>query len=83
MTMNVRSCVKGEGLKPDGSCFACAAGTYLLSQPIDGQPTECKSCPSDKAICLGGTKIGPLPGYWRKSNMTDDFIACKKPETCL
>lgn len=49
-------------------------GTYLLEVPT--VPTECKVCPVEKAFCNGGAFIGPRPGYWRKNNVTDDFIAC-------
>ena len=24
-----------------------------------------------------------MPGYWRKNNITDDFIACYEPKACL
>ena len=83
MTLRVRSCVKGEGLKADGQCFQCASGTYLLAEPEEGIPTECKSCPTEKAICLGGTKIGPKPGFWRKNNLTDKFLECKLKTACM
>jgi hypothetical protein len=47
------------------------------------QPGECKSCPSDRAICLGGTNIGPIAGYWRSNNLTSNFIQCLYPPACL
>ena len=46
-------------------------------------PGDCKKCPTDVAICLGGSNIGPKPGYWRKSNLTANFIECVNPEACL
>ena len=33
--------------------------------------------------CKGGSDIGPKPGYWRSSNLTDNFIACLNPAACL
>ena len=47
------------------------------------EPGECKACPSDRAICNGGKDIGPLPGYWRKNNRTDNFIGCLHRPACL
>jgi hypothetical protein len=34
-------------------------------------------------VCLGGSDIGPLPGYWRKSIWTYEFLPCKIPSSCL
>jgi len=82
ITLTVRPCRQGEGMQVDGSCFKCGAGTYLLVSPQPGVPTECKACPQ-QAVCLGGTRIGPLPGYWRNNNMTDDFLTCQVPDACL
>lgn len=47
------------------------------------QPGDCKACPSDKAECSGGNEIGPKPGYWRSSNVSDNFLRCPNPDMCL
>jgi hypothetical protein len=47
------------------------------------KPGECKKCPTELAICYGGSFIGPKPGYWRKSNATFNFIYCVNPNACL
>ncbi|CDW85655.1 UNKNOWN [Stylonychia lemnae] len=47
------------------------------------EPGECKSCPSDKALCSGGSNIGPKPGFWRKSNSSSLFIQCLYEPACL
>jgi hypothetical protein len=47
------------------------------------KPGECKKCPTDQAICFGGSFIGPKPGYWRKSNSSFNFIKCVYPVACL
>ena len=49
---------------------------------MDG-PGQCSTCPTDKAICLGGSNIGPRPGYWRANNLTDEFIECNYSPACL
>jgi hypothetical protein len=46
-------------------------------------PGDCIPCPTDKAECNGGNGIGPLPGYWRSSNITSNFIKCPNPDVCL
>ena len=77
----MRPCLNGEGLRENGACYGCPKGTYLLKAPTS--PTECKICPQEKAICNGGSNIGPKPGYWRKNNETDTFIECFTPDNCL
>jgi len=46
-------------------------------------PGDCSPCPTAKAVCNGGTNIGPKPGYWRKSNVTSIFIPCMNYDACL
>ena len=36
-----------------------------------------------QAICLGGSDIGPNPGWWRKSKDTYVFIPCEIESACL
>jgi hypothetical protein len=60
----------------------CESGkSYLLKKLTE--PGNCIDCPSDTAICTGGSKIGPLPGYWRKNETTSNFIKCFNPSACL
>jgi len=77
----VRNCTVGEGLDSNGACFRCPAGTFLLVAPVNA--TACQSCPFEKAYCEGGSKIGPKPGYWRSSNVSDVFYKCYEKEACL
>mgnify|MGYP006950275311 CR=1 FL=1 len=79
--MRVRPCILGEGLKATGACFKCPAGSFLLTIPTE--TTDCAVCRVDKSICLGGSDIGPLPGFWRKSPDTYVFLPCKIPSACL
>ena len=46
------------------------------------EPGACISCPQS-AICNGGSDIGPSPGYWRRSNETDNFLKCESEDACL
>ena len=32
---------------------------------------------------MGGSEVYPLAGYWRSSNTSDDFIACRNDVACL
>ena len=67
-----------------GKCRKCDLGQYLLIPPGDSLPKMCKSCPaSSKAKCLGGTEIMAMPGYWRSSVESDNFIECRNEEACL
>ncbi|TNV87911.1 hypothetical protein FGO68_gene12525 [Halteria grandinella] len=64
-----------------GKCEQCEEGTYLLQAPF--QPGFCKKCPSLEAECIGGSIVYPLPGYWRSSNESEDFIKCLNPGACI
>ena len=56
----------------------------MLEAPLDNSPQLCKEClPIEKAICEGGSEIYPHPGYWRRSNLSDNFIECRNFEACL
>ncbi|CDW81492.1 UNKNOWN [Stylonychia lemnae] len=68
LDINLRECSVGEQFTSAGKCIECQDNTYSLIKMIE--PNTCEICPSEKAICHGGTNIGPLPGYWRKSNTT-------------
>jgi hypothetical protein len=81
MGVALRACLPGEGLRESGACYECPKGTYLLEVPTT--PTECKECNTERAICLGGSTIGPKPGYWRKSNTTEEFQVCPFSDACL
>ncbi|CDW87604.1 UNKNOWN [Stylonychia lemnae] len=47
------------------------------------EPGSCETCPTEKAVCNGGANIGPLPGYWRKSNASQRFEKCLYQPACL
>jgi hypothetical protein len=79
--LKVRSCIEGEGLSASGACYTCPFGTFLLSIPTT--QTACQVCQTEKSICLGGSVIGPKPGYWRLKNTSYEFLPCKEPESCL
>ncbi|TNV87343.1 hypothetical protein FGO68_gene12842 [Halteria grandinella] len=81
ITINVRSCIAGEEMLSNGKCRQCQTGTYLLNVPTE--PTQCLPCPSNKAYCNKGTQIYPLPGYWRSSIYSENFIECLNPDSCL
>lgn len=79
--LKVRSCKEGEGLKESGACYTCPPGTFLLSVPTT--QTACQVCQTEKSICLGGSDIGPKPGYWRAKNTSYEFLPCKIAGSCL
>jgi hypothetical protein len=78
----VRQCLPGEKFTENGQCLECPANTSFSLEIMD-KPGECRNCPKDKAICFGGSFIGPKPGYWRKSNVTFNFLHCVNPNACL
>ena len=46
-------------------------------------PGDCTTGPTTKATCLSGSEFGPNPGYWRKNNVTSDFVKCLNTAACL
>jgi hypothetical protein len=66
----------------DYRCISCPEGDSFLLEKLT-EPGTCKKCPAEQAKCLGGSHIGPQPGYWRKNNKTSVFIACPNPSACL
>eukprot|EP00347_Sterkiella_histriomuscorum_P017498 403349122 len=82
LVMDLRFCIPGESFSSAGKCQYCEAGiSFSLVQMFE--PGDCIKCPTDVAICLGGNKIGPQPGFWRKTNSTDRFIECFNYDACL
>ena len=71
-----RACAPGESLI-DQTCYLCPEGKYSLS-PED----SCAACP-DGAICYGNCTMVPKSGYWRETNMTDNFLECPNSNACL
>lgn len=78
--MTVRDCVIGEELTSDSKCRACQPGTYLYDPPT--VETACKSCPAN-AVCYGKYHVAPDPGYWRSTNISENFILCENVDACL
>lgn len=62
-------------------CETCAHGTYSLEDPYEA--LICQPCENHKAICLGGSKIYPRPGFWRYSLDVPRILRCPNEEACL
>ncbi|CDW74167.1 UNKNOWN [Stylonychia lemnae] len=80
LDLKLRECQIGEQFTSVGKCQECD-DSYSLKQMKE--PGSCEICPSEKAVCLGGANIGPLPGYWRQSNMTKNIEKCLFQKACL
>lgn len=63
-------------------CLECPANTSFSLSEMN-EPGDCQKCPIEQAYCYGGSFMGPKPGYWRKSNVTANFIKCVYPTACL
>eukprot|EP00347_Sterkiella_histriomuscorum_P001991 403369895 len=80
--VGLRECAVGEQFTSNGKCTECSSGSsYSITQMKS--PGNCVTCPTTKAVCYGGSNIGPKPGYWRKNNYTSTFIKCLYTEACL
>ena len=71
MKINLRKCDIGEQFTSGGKCQRCETGYSLIKMT---EPGTCETCPTEKAICNGGSNIGPKAGFWRSSNISSNFI---------
>eukprot|EP00347_Sterkiella_histriomuscorum_P013257 403365409 len=63
-------------------CLPCQSpGSYLLE--VQQSPGMCKQCDSSRQLCYGGATTGPNKGFWRSSNVSENFIECYNPNACL
>ncbi len=79
-TIEMRTCLPGEGFLGNGECRECEPGTFMMEAALS--PANCEVC-LPRANCFGGTAIGPKPGFWRSSNSSINFISCFNPGACL
>ncbi|CDW91246.1 UNKNOWN [Stylonychia lemnae] len=80
LNLQLRECILGEQFTQLGKCQLCTESYSLVQMQAPG---DCISCPIDRAICTGGTTIGPLPGFWRGSNISQKFEKCLYLPACL
>eukprot|EP00347_Sterkiella_histriomuscorum_P003561 403363820 len=80
--IRLRLCEIGEQFTDSGKCIPCPSpGSYLLE--VQSSPGMCKQCDSARQLCYGGAQTGPNKGYWRSSNISENFIECYNPNACL
>ena len=80
--IQLRNCIFGESLSESGKCVECEKGAQYLLMAVN-EITRCKECQSSVSFCMGGARIFPKPGYWRSSNISDNFIECYNSKACL
>ncbi|CDW75587.1 UNKNOWN [Stylonychia lemnae] len=80
--LELRDCNIGEQFTEEGQCIKCP-DQQSFSLVKMTSPGECESCPSDKALCYGGSNVGPRPGFWRTTNSSSLFIQCLYEPSCL
>jgi hypothetical protein len=81
ITTSIRKCVAGEELTVDNRCVACPPGFYQYFDPE--KVTPCKQCPKDANCSSGKAMVYPKPGYWRSTNISENFIKCPNQAVCL
>lgn len=62
LTLQIRSCIRGEVAPTPETCQQCQQGYFSF----DPHAAVCETCPA-YANCTGGDAIIPAPGYWRSS----------------
>ena len=79
-TVNAQDCLIGQILTSNSTCISCGTGFYLFE--VGQADAQCKICESD-AICYGGSRTAPKPGFWRESEFTNNYIPCTYGPACL
>ena len=79
-----RPCEIGEVITQDLSCDKCLPGKYSFIDPMitEMKYQKCNECPLN-CECIGGYYVTPDPGYYRKSNISDNVVACTDKYACL
>ena len=79
-----RNCLFGEIILNDSTCFKCKENSYSLIDPMKTEIKyqRCSPCPTN-SHCLGGSFITPQSGYYRKSFISNNVVACIQAESCL
>ena len=82
LKIEFRPCDLGERQTDDFRCEKCPENYYSFAR---NSSDKCKSCQdeTDRFRCYGGALISPMPGYWRLDNMSNYFIRCPNPASCL
>ena len=58
MTIALRNCSVGEYFTSAGKCLECEEESSFSLVAMT-EPGDCTSCPTEKAICNGGSNVGP------------------------
>ena len=84
--VNFRDCKLGEYLMSSGQftrCQECQVGYWSVGKSGFDTKQACTECDQTSTLCLGGSKIGPKPGYWRMNETSNIVKACDDVKVCL
>lgn len=82
LQVSFRNCFFGERLTDSFECQSCDPG-YYSTQTNFTEPFLCMPCTTNLPfICFGGDKVMPLPGYWRASKYSMNFLRCNQKDLC-
>ena len=73
--ISLRNWIAGESFSSTGACIQCKGPDYY-SLATQSSPGSCKDWQKQKMYWYGGSDVGPKPGYWRSSIVSDNFIHC-------
>ena len=82
MTINLRAWNTGEMFTSTGAWVKWEAPDYYLLTD-QTSPGSWKPCQAWRMFCHGGSDVGPKPGFWRSSNVSDNFIQWLYPGAWL
>ena len=84
--VDFRQCTFGEYLIKSGvftKCQECQAGYWSVGKNDLDPKQGCTECDHTSTLCLGGSKVGPKPGYWRMNKTSNIVTACNNADACI
>ncbi len=80
LDLEFRNCGPGE-IKQGDVCERCPVG-FFSPHFNENNDQPCIECDPNSMICLGGAKVGALPGFFRLTHTSTLFPACNPAQAC-
>ena len=77
---HARTCEQGENYGEALTCLPCEVGSRLYD--VQTVPGTCEECLKEET-CFGANSTAPMPGYWRSSPSSTNYIKCFNEDACL
>ncbi|KAL4487593.1 hypothetical protein ABPG72_017382 [Tetrahymena utriculariae] len=76
-----RKCKIGE-IQDSNKCVPCSYNKFSNIANITEGAIQCKEC-LQNSFCAGLNNVAPLSGFWRLTDISENFIQCPNAQACL